>query len=85
MKNVFLDAIKILFLLSCPLLFSVFFVAVIISTLQAATQINEQTLSFIPKIITVFIILFFFGPWMIDVLIQYINSLFKSIIYIIAE
>ncbi|CAL4318279.1 flagellar biosynthesis protein FliQ [Buchnera aphidicola] len=83
LENIFFDAIKILFLLSCPLLFSILFVGLIISIFQAATQINEQTLSFVPKIIIVFIILFFFGSWMIDLLVNYIHDLFKNIIYII--
>ena len=46
---------------------------------QAATQINESTLSFIPKIVAMFITLIVAGPWMLQVMIDYIRRLFDSI------
>ncbi|HAF05075.1 MAG TPA: flagellar export apparatus protein FliQ, partial [Shigella sp.] len=55
----------------------------IISILQAATQINEMTLSFIPKIIAVFIAIIIAGPWMLTLLLDYVRTLFTNLPYII--
>ncbi|MDX5541672.1 flagellar biosynthesis protein FliQ [Escherichia coli] len=55
----------------------------IISILQAATQINEMTLSFIPKIIAVFIAIIIAGPWMLNLLLDYVRTLFTNLPYII--
>jgi flagellar biosynthetic protein FliQ len=84
LQNVLFDSMRILFLLSFPVLFSVLFIGVIISIFQAATQINEQTLSFVPKLIVVFLVLFFFGNWMINIFSDYVYNLFKNIIHIIS-
>ena len=46
---------------------------------QAATQINESTLSFIPRLVAMFITLIFAGPWMLQLMIDYIRRLFESI------
>ena len=55
----------------------------IISISQAATQINEMTLSFIPKIIAVFIAIIIAGPWMLNRLLDYVRTLFTNLPYII--
>ncbi|MDE5286025.1 MAG: flagellar biosynthetic protein FliQ, partial [Buchnera aphidicola] len=47
--------------------------------LQAATQINEQTLSFIPKILSVLGIVAIFGPWMLEIMLDYMQNLFNNI------
>ena len=70
-------------LLSGPLLLSALVIGLIISIFQAATQINEQTLSFIPKLIGTFLVLILAGPWMLQMLIDYIRRLFESIPQII--
>ncbi|EFP9138365.1 flagellar biosynthetic protein FliQ [Shigella sonnei] len=49
----------------------------------AATQINEMTLSFIPKIIAVFIAIIIAGPWMLNLLLDYVRTLFTNLPYII--
>ena len=51
----------------------------IVSIFQAATQINESTLSFIPRLVVMFVTLIFAGPWMLQLLIDYIRRLFDSI------
>jgi len=51
----------------------------VISLLQAATQINEMTLSFIPKILAVFATMVIAGPWMLSLLLDYMRTLFTSI------
>ncbi|EEY3789764.1 flagellar type III secretion system pore protein FliP [Escherichia coli] len=69
--------------LAAPLLLVALVTGLIISILQAATQINEMTLSFIPKIIAVFIAIIIAGPWMLNLLLDYVRTLFTNLPYII--
>ena len=73
------QAIEMTLLLSAPLLLAALVIGLVISIFQAATQINEQTLSFIPKLIGTFIVLILAGPWMLQMLVDYIRRLFESI------
>jgi flagellar biosynthetic protein FliQ len=66
-------------LISAPMLLAALAIGFIISVLQAATQINEMTLSFIPKLLGVFGVLVVAGPWMLESLIDYMQRLFTSI------
>lgn len=70
---------KVALLLSAPLLIAALLIGLLISLFQAATQINELTLSFIPKIIGVFGILVLFGPWLIQLISSYTSNLFRNI------
>ena len=54
-------------------------VGLLVAVFQAATQINEQTLSFIPKLVGMFIMLLVAGPWMLQMMVDYIRRLFESI------
>lgn len=72
-------AIEILLIVSAPILGAALVTGLIISIFQAATQINESTLSFIPKIVVMFITLIFVGPWMLQIMIDYIRRLVESI------
>ena len=74
------EAMKVALALAAPLLLVA---GLIISILQAATQINEMTLSFIPKIIAVFIAIIIAGPWMLNLLLDYVRTLFTNLPYII--
>lgn len=65
--------------LSGPILLAALVVGVIISLIQAVTQINEQTLSFVPKIIVIALVLVFAGPWMLQTLLGYTARLFASL------
>lgn len=65
--------------LSAPVLLVTLIVGLIVSVFQAATQINEATLSFIPKVIGTCIALVILGPWMIGQSIDFIKTLFSSI------
>ena len=65
--------------IAAPLLFVALGVGLIVSIFQAMTQIQEQTLSFIPKIIAVFLSIVFFGPWMLTTLLDYTKALFLQI------
>ena len=73
------QALEITLLVSAPLLMAALVTGLIISIFQAATQINESTLSFIPRLVVMFITLIFAGPWMLQLLIDYIRRLFDSI------
>ncbi len=74
---------KIAIAVAAPLLLVALVTGLIISILQAATQINEMTLSFIPKIIAVFVAIIVAGPWMLNLLLDYMRNLFYNLPYII--
>ena len=65
--------------LAAPLLLVTLCIGLLVSLFQAATQINEATLSFIPKLVAAFLILLLAGPWMLQLLVDYIRRLFESI------
>jgi len=73
------QAIEMALILSAPLLLTALIIGLIVSIFQAATQINEQTLSFIPKLVGMFIVLILAGPWMLQMMVDYIRRLFESI------
>lgn len=66
-------------LVSAPSLAAALLVGLTIAVFQAATQINEQTMTFIPKIVAVFITLLVFGPWMINLLITFTTGIISGI------
>ncbi len=66
-------------MLAAPLLLVALVTGLVIGMLQAATQINEQTLSFIPKLLVITLTLFAAGPWMLRVLIDFTRDLYTSI------
>jgi flagellar biosynthetic protein FliQ len=72
-------AIEVSMYLAGPLLLAALLVGLIISVLQAATQINEMTLSFVPKLIAVFATALIAGPWMLTMVTDYIKRLFGNI------
>lgn len=73
------EALKTLAMLSAPLLLSTLIIGLIISIFQALTQINENTLTFVPKMIVIAIILVLAGPWMLDTMSSYTINLFDNI------
>jgi len=73
------QALQVTTLLAAPLLLSALAVGLLIGMFQAATQINEMTLSFIPKLLALVAALLIAGPWMLDLLIGYTRHLFDSI------
>jgi flagellar biosynthetic protein FliQ len=66
-------------LVSAPLLLTALIVGLAVSVFQAATQINEMTLSFIPKLLAMFAVMVAAGPWMLSLLTDYVHRLFSSI------
>ncbi|MDD5176111.1 MAG: flagellar biosynthesis protein FliQ [Sterolibacterium sp.] len=73
------EALEIMLLVSAPLFIAALVTGLLVSVFQAATQINEATLSFVPKLLMIFITLIVAGPWMITLLTDYMRRLFESI------
>ena len=73
------QAVEMTLLLAAPLLLAALLIGLVVSIFQAATQINEQTLSFIPKLVGVFLVLIAAGPWMLQLMVDYVRRLFESI------
>jgi flagellar biosynthesis protein FliQ len=73
------QAIEMTLVLAGPPLLAALVIGLIVSIFQAATQINEQTLSFIPKLVGMFIVMVIAGPWMIQMMVDFIRRLFESI------
>jgi flagellar biosynthesis protein FliQ len=72
-------ALEMTLLLSTPLLLAALVTGLIVGAFQAATQINEMTLSFIPKLVVMAITLVLTGPWMLKTIVSYTRELFESI------
>ncbi|MBA4708502.1 flagellar biosynthetic protein FliQ [Aquitalea sp. FJL05] len=77
--NIVQNALYILIIVSAPVLLVSLVVGLLVSVLQAATQINEMTLTFIPKLLAMFLVLVLAGPWMLNTLVEYTTRLFQSI------
>ena len=77
------NALWITVIISAPILLSVLVIGVFVGMLQAATQINEMTLSFIPKLIVLFLVLLIAGPWMLSTLLNYVTNLITNIPYLL--
>ena len=73
------QAMKIVLAMAGPLLLVTLAVGLVISIFQAATQINEMTLSFIPKLLAMCGVLVLLGPWLIGVMVDYIRQLIGQI------
>ncbi|HWV62125.1 MAG TPA: flagellar biosynthesis protein FliQ [Oxalicibacterium sp.] len=72
-------AIEVTLMIAAPMLLIALAIGLIVSIFQAATQINEQTLTFIPKLIGIFIALILAGPWMLTIMIDYMREIFTNI------
>ena len=68
-----------LLMVAAPVLIAVLVVGLVVSVFQAATQINEATLSFVPKIIAAVVVLAIAGPWMMTTLVEYLQRVLQSI------
>ena len=66
-------------MVSAPVLLAVLVVGLLVSVFQAATQINEATLSFVPKVVAAVAVLAFAGPWMLNTLVEYLQRTLQSI------
>ena len=73
------EALFMVMLISAPMLGLGMLVGILVSVFQATTQIQEQTLAFIPKIVAMFVSILIFGPWMLRLLTDYIRELFVNL------
>ncbi len=73
------EALWTLFLVSAPILGIALVVGLLVSLFQAITQINEATLTFIPKLVAAMLVLAISGPWMLSMLVDYIRRVIESI------
>lgn len=73
------DAMQITLMVAAPILLLVLIIGLVVSIFQAATQINEATLSFIPKLVGVFVALVFAGPFMLTTLVDYMRIVFSTL------
>ena len=79
------DDLKTMAMISAPLLLSTLIIGLVVSIFQALTQINENTLTFVPKMIVIGIVIILAGPWMIDVMKSYTINLFDNMATIVRE
>ena len=73
------NGLTILLMVAAPVLLTVLVVGLVVSIFQAATQINEATLSFVPKIVAAAAVLGLAGPWMLTTLVEYLQRVLQSI------
>jgi flagellar biosynthesis protein FliQ len=73
------NAMEVTLMVAAPMLLVALIIGLIVSIFQAATQINEATLSFIPKLIGIFVALIVAGPWMLAVMLDYMRQVFNGI------
>ena len=77
--NIGRQAIEIALMVSAPMLLAALVIGLVISVFQAATQVNEQTMTFIPKIVGVFVTLLIFAPWMLQKLTGFLHMIFNQL------
>jgi len=73
------QAMKVTLMLAAPMLMGALIIGILVSLFQAVTQINEQTLSFIPKILIIVAALVFFSPWMLETMTEFTRETFLRI------
>jgi flagellar biosynthetic protein FliQ len=73
------QSIYTILMISGPMLLLALGVGLLVSVFQATTQIQEQTLAFIPKIVAVLLSLVLFGPWMLTLMLDFTNNLFENL------
>jgi len=81
--TIFQHALQVLLMLILVILIPALVVGLMVSMFQAATQINEMTLSFIPKLIITVVTLMFAGPWMLRLIMEYTQQLIQDIPYLV--
>jgi flagellar biosynthetic protein FliQ len=81
--NVGRQSMEVIMLLAAPILLSSLLVGLIVAMFQAATQINEMTLSFVPKLIVVALVMMAAGPWMLRQIVGFTQRLVENVPYMI--
>lgn len=78
------QGLTMLLIVAAPVLLAVLVVGLVVSVLQAATQINESTLSFVPKVLAAVAVLTIAGPWMLTTLVEYLQRTLQMIPQVVA-
>jgi flagellar biosynthetic protein FliQ len=73
------QAMEVTLMVAAPMLLVALIIGLVVSIFQAATQINESTLSFIPKLVGIFVALVLAGPWMLSVMLDYMRQVFTNL------
>lgn len=73
------EALTMLLMVAAPLLLTILVVGLVVSILQAATQLHEATLSFVPKVLAAVLVLTIAGPWMLTTLVDYLQRTLQAI------
>ena len=73
------QALEVTMMVSAPILLTALAVGLMVSIFQAATQINEMTISFIPKLFSMLVMMVVAGPWMLNLMMDYMRRLFTNI------
>ncbi|KTC68009.1 flagellar biosynthetic protein FliQ [Legionella birminghamensis] len=81
--SLFSEAVYVMILLLLVLIVPGLVVGLIVAMFQAATQINEASLSFIPKLLVTFLVMVIAGPWLLKTMINYTDNLFSNIPYLL--
>ncbi len=81
--EVFREAIYQILLLSAPMLLAALIVGLVISVFQATTQIQEQTLAFVPKVLAIFMVLIILGPWLMNSIVEFTLGIYSNMDQII--
>jgi flagellar biosynthetic protein FliQ len=76
-------AMEVTLMVAAPMLLVALAIGLLVSIFQAATQINEMTLSFIPKLVGIFIALIVAGPWMLSVMLDYMRQVLTGIPFMV--
>ena len=77
--DIFKQSIFTILILASPMLFAALTVGLVISVFQATTQIQEQTLAFVPKVIAIFLTIMILGPWLLNTMVEFTLSIFNNI------
>lgn len=80
--DIFTQALLVALKLSAPLLITSILIGLVVAIFQAATQIHEQTLTFVPKLIIIAFMMLFTGNWMISTMLDFVHWLFSLILLI---
>ncbi len=76
-QGLMVESIRVTMLIGAPIMISSMIVGLVISILQATTSIQEQTLTFVPKVIAIALSIIIFGPWMLDIMKDYSLQIFN--------
>ena len=77
------QALEVTIMVSAPLLLAALVAGLLVSVFQAATQINEMTLSFIPKLLAMFVVMIVAGQWMLSLMLDYMHRLFTNLPFMV--